>query len=303
MHGEVSAKIQEIKQDTTHGASWLARQALSAVIFAAQTSEAKTAAQLLDELKTVARALVEAKRNMASIANAACRLIFEVAQQSERETNPDFLKLFAQSRGAELIKASEKAVAMIAQHVSELISPGDRLFTCSYSSTVCRALKLAKEVGKSFSVLIAESKSPSGRSYGVMAAEEIRAYGVEVEILADNAIRRHIARAKNVMVGADSVLSDGSLINGTPSYELALVAKENALPFYALYEKSKFNVRSYLDQPPELEEGFDLIPASLITGIITEEGLLLPEEVIHSIEEMRRYIEILLPIRAGPNDL
>jgi len=298
MHGQISARIQEIKDDRTHGASWLARQALGALMAAAQMSEAKTNAQLLDELKSVARALIEARPSMASIANSVGRLVYDVAQQSEREADIGSLKAFAQSRGKELIKASEEAVAMIAQHVSELIGPGEKLFTCSYSATVCQALKVAREASKHFSVMIAESKSPSGRPYGVVAAEEIRSYGIAVETISDDTIRRNMARANKVIAGADSVLSDGSLINGTPSYELAVAAKENAIPFYALCEKSKFTPdllrgRSYFDPEPELEAGFDRIPARLITGILTEEGMLRPEEVEHTIEDLSKYVESL----------
>jgi len=298
MHPEVTNQIQELREDRTHGASWLARQALGAAMLTARTSEARTVARLLEELKAVTRELIEAKPSMASITNAVCRFVYEVAQESEQQVDLDSLKRFTQSRGEELVKASEEAVAMIAQRASELISTDDKLFSCSYSSTVCHALKVAKGASKDFSVLIAESKFGPGESFGGRAAEEIGAYGISVEIIPDEAIRRNMARVDKVLVGADSVLSDGSLINGTPSYELALAAKDNAVPFYVLCEKSKFNVRSHVGQEPEPEEGFDRVPAQLITGILTEEGMLGPEEVIHSIKEMERYIEILLPM--GP---
>ncbi len=298
MREEIGARIREISEDTSHGASWLARQAIGAVMLVSQTSEASTSAELLDELKVVARALLEAKPSMASITNAVSRLVYEVAQQYEREKDLDSLKLFAQSTCTELIKASEGAVAMIAQRASQLIETGDRVFTCSYSATVCQALKTAREAGKSFPVIVAESKSPSGRGYGMMAAEEIGSYGIPAEIVPDDAIRSNATRANKVLIGADSVLSDGSLINGTPSYELAIAARERGVPFYALCEQSKFTPdvlrrRGHLVQEPELEVGFDRIPARLITGILTEEGMLEPEEVAHAIRDVRRYVESL----------
>ena len=64
-----------------------------------------------------------------------------------------------------------------------------------------------------------------------------------------------------------------------------MAAKECKIPFYAVCEMSKFNIQSDL----ELEPGFDLIPKELITGIITEQGLMEPEEVVDYVKGMEGF--------------
>ncbi|GAI73282.1 unnamed protein product, partial [marine sediment metagenome] len=89
---------------------------------------------------------------------------------------------------------------------------------------------------------------------------------------------------------ADSVLRDGSLINGLPTCELALAAK-GKLPFYVVCETLKFNPR-VSSKHVKLEEGFDLTPPELITGIITEAGAFKPENLAPHMKELERYLGV-----------
>ncbi len=110
-----------------------------------------------------------------------------------------------------------------------------------------------------------------------MMAEELCRQKIFAHIVPDVAIKDCISEGRKVLVGADSVLRDGGLINGMPTYELALSAK-GKLPFYVVCETLKFNPR-VSSKRVKLEEGFDLTPPELITRIITEVGTFKPENV------------------------
>ena len=288
---EVARKIEEIRQDRTHGASWLSRQAIGVLNLATMKSEAKKAADFREELKAVARELIEARPSMASITNYVSRFIYEVSQESKLEKDLVSLKSFACSKGNELVKDSEKAFLQATEKGAEVIEKGDRLMTCSYSSTICQAFRIAKLRGKEFHVVVAESRF-GGKVYGELAAEQLKKYGIPADIIPDNAIGRYISKVNKVLVGADSISADGSLINGTPTYAVALAAKESQVPFYSLCETAKFDITSYLWKPIELEEGFDRVPPDSITGIITEEGITKPDEVVNHIEKMEWILSI-----------
>ncbi len=103
-----------------------------------------------------------------------------------------------------------------------------------------------------------------------------------MEIVPDGDIKQNMPRVGKVLVGADSILADGTLINGIPTYELASAARESDIPVYSVCETAKFNAQGQI----ELEEGFDRIPPDLVTGIITERGLIRPEEVSGHIRGM-----------------
>ncbi len=295
LNPEVAKQIEEIRQDRIHGASWLSRQAIGVMNLAIEKSEAKNVADFLEELKAVGRGLMEARPSMASITNCVSRFIYQVSQKSEIKKDLSSLKKLACSKGKELIKDVEGTFFKASEQGAELIEKGDRLMTCSYSSTICETLRLARLAGKGFHVLVAESRSSNGQAYGEMTAEQLRSYGIPAEVIPDQAIKQYISKVGKALVGADSILADGSLINGVPTYAVALAAKESQIPFYCLCETDKFDTRSYLGQPSELEEGFDRVPLHLITGIITEEGIIKPGEVVDYIKQRARYVRILLP--------
>jgi translation initiation factor 2B subunit (eIF-2B alpha/beta/delta family) len=295
LNPEVARQIEEIRQDRVHGASWLSRQAIGVMNLAVEESEARNVADFLEELKVVGRGLMEARPSMASITNCVSRFVYQVSQESETKKDLGSLKKLARSKGNELIKDVEEAFFKATEQGAEVIEEGDSLMTCSYSSTICQTLEVAKQAGKEFHVLVAESRSSSGQAYGEMTIEQLKVYGIPTEVIPDKTIKQYISKVRKVLVGADSILADGSLINGTPTYMVALALKESQIPLYALCETAKFDVRSYLGQQPELEEGFDRVPPHLITGIITEEGIIKPSEVMDYIEQRARYVQILLP--------
>lgn len=77
----------------------------------------------------------------------------------------------------------------------------------------------------------------------------------------------------------------------TPSLAVARAAKD-LKPFYSVCETTKFNAL-----PPEkagLEEGLERVPPDMITGIVTERGVLKTGEVIGCVRKMERYAETLL---------
>ncbi len=296
---EILEKIEEIRLDRRRGARELAKEALLALKFAIETSKEETAEDFLRGLNEVGRRLFAARPNMSPIQNLIARAIYEVnkgwkEKGGERACISSF-KEFASSKIDELLIESELAVRKVSKYGASLIEDFNVIMTCSYSSTLLETFIWAKRDGKNFRVLVAES-SVCGRSYGQLMAKKLEAKGIQVEIFPDNAIIASAKRANKIFVGADSILFDGSLINGTPTYRLAQASKRLNLPFYVLCETTKFNVLSYLREKPELEEGFDIVSSELITAIVTEQGVVKPSEVIRIIESMKNPVRFLREI-------
>ena len=98
-------------------------------------------------------------------------------------------------------------------------------------------------------------------------------------------ITRRNPKADKALVGADSILADGTLINGRPTSNLAKAASDKKIPFYCVCETNKFDIQNHRSKHDELEPGFEMIPSTSITGIITEQGLMNPDQVIDFIAE------------------
>ncbi len=292
MNPEVAAMIDEIRLDRSHGAGWLSRQAVAALKLAVEKSETATATSdsFLAELSEVAQELVATRPSMTSITNAVAHFLSKLHSQAQAQEEMLSYRELAFSVADELIAELAQAAFTAAANGAEAIAEEDRVLTCSYSSAVCEAFRIAANKGRNFEVLVAESKF-GNRAYGKATAEQLEQYSIPVEVIPDDAILDGARRAEKALVGADSILNDGSLVNGAPTHELALAAREHNIPFYVVCETAKFSIRSDV----ELEAGFEQVPSHLITGIVTEKGLLGPEEVPGLAAGMRERIEFNLP--------
>ncbi len=298
---EIISLIDEIKSDRTHGASQLARQAVGVLKLAAEHSQASSADEFLSGLREVGERLMSARPAMAPIFNIVSRFLGAVSRLSPDE-DLDSIKSFALSQADELISASLQAIAQIVNYGCDLIGDGDRIMTHSYSSTVMAVLKEAFDRGKQIEV-IATRSGPGGT--GQRIAQELGRHGLTVTFIDDAAMGLYISAADKAMVGADRICADGNIINGIGTYQFALAAEKAGVPFYVLGETLKFDPRLKSGQvdleekepsevvepgklPPQVRVKnpyFDITPLELVTGIVTENGLFTPTEVISYIEK------------------
>jgi translation initiation factor 2B subunit (eIF-2B alpha/beta/delta family) len=287
--GLFSDKIREIEFDRSSGASEIARNALGVLRFFAQESRDESCRDFVEGFRAVGRRLFEARPNMAPVQNLVAQIVYEVnalkADDSVRE--------FAMSRIDELCSQSVDAVKESAGWGATLIGDFDCVTSCSYSSTVCETFRMAKQQGKNFSVYVAESKSENGRfRYGQALATVLESIDVPAEVFPDKEEYRYIPKTKRVLVGADSVLCDGSFVNGSPTYAVAAKAKEYGIPVYSVCETTKVNIPNYLGKKVELKKGFDLVPSNLVTGIVTEKGILDANKLAEVMKEKTKYFKI-----------
>ena len=293
---EINGLIDEIRNDKVHGASQLARQAMSVLKIAAEHSQTDSVEQFLLEQKEIGERLMSARPAMAPVFNIVSRFLDTISGKA-KQINLDSIKRLAISKADELASDSLQAIAQIVNYGSQLIADGDRIMTHSYSSTVMAVLKEAFDKHKHMEV-IATRSGPGGT--GERIAQELGRYGLPVTFIDDAAIGLYISVVNKVMVGADRVCADGNIINGIGTYQLALAAEKAGVPFYVLCETLKFDPRlksHEVDleekQPSEIVEPgrlppevrvknpyFDITPLELVTGVVTENGLLAPQEVI-----------------------
>jgi len=296
MSPEIASLIDEIRNDKIHGASQLARQAANVLKVAAEQSQADNTKAFLLEQREIGERLMSTRPAMAPIFNMVNGLLKAVSEKSA-EIQLDLVKHFTISKADEVVNGSLQAVAQIAQFGSELIADGDKIMTHSYSSTVMAVLKAA--FAKHRHIEVIATRSGPGRT-GERIARELGLYGIPVTFIDDTAMGLYMRTVNRVVVGADRVCADGKVVNGIGTYQLALASEKANIPLYVLCETLKFDPRLTGNQvdleekepsevvesgklPPEVKvknPHFDITPLELITGIVTENGLLAPEEVI-----------------------
>jgi methylthioribose-1-phosphate isomerase len=153
------------------------------------------------------------------------------------------------------------------------------------------------------------------RNQGLLTAWELAAHGVPHTLVVDNAgghLMQH-GEVDLVLVGADRVSARGDVANKIGTYLKALAAHDNGVPFYAAVpsptidwtiddglagipieeraagevrevagldrQQQRATVRIAPDDMPVANPAFDVTPARLVTGIITERGVVAPDEL------------------------
>ncbi|UCG22941.1 MAG: S-methyl-5-thioribose-1-phosphate isomerase [Chloroflexota bacterium] len=158
----------------------------------------------------------------------------------------------------------------------------------------------AHEQGKRIHVLVDETRP---RLQGArLTAWELKQRGISFDLIADNAAG-HFMRTGQVdivLVGSDRTAANGDVANKIGTYKLAVVAKENGVPFYPVVptstvdlnlangdlipieERPDEEVLNAIDRPlaPEgitaRNPAFDVTPHRYVTGIVTEAGIVYP---------------------------
>jgi ribose 1,5-bisphosphate isomerase len=146
---------------------------------------------------------------------------------------------------------------------------------------------LAVKSGKTLQVWVTES-SPGFE--GKQLAKDLINDNVPVRLIADSAVVAAVPEMDAVLVGADSVLSDGSIVHKVGTKQIAHAANSANVPFYVACETMKFSTSHFLGEPIEVSEFFDVTPQSQISNFITENGVVETSEVKKTIKDLLREV-------------
>jgi methylthioribose-1-phosphate isomerase len=208
-------------------------------------------------------------------------------------------------------KLADEDVAInkrMAGHGATLIKDGDTiLHHCNTGAlatvdwgTALGVIRTAHEQGKRIHVLLDETRP---RLQGArLSAWELKQAGIPFDIIADNAAGHFMrtGQVNIVLVGSDRTAGNGDVANKIGTYKLAVVAKENGIPFYPVVptstidlslasgdeipieERDPGEVRAPFgkaivpDDYPARNPAFDVTPHRYVTGIVTENGIAYP---------------------------
>jgi translation initiation factor 2B subunit (eIF-2B alpha/beta/delta family) len=268
---ELEERLQELRTDRRHGASFLARRAVEALVEVAEVPAA-TPEELLERITNAARLLATVRPGVGAVAGALGRLL--AAVQAEKHLASAELRLLIEREAQALIVGRRRAAASIAVQLSERLA-GAVVVTHSASATVREAVLRTPPAR-----LICTVSQPIGEG-GAFAAE-LRAAGLIVDLVADADAQAKVAEASLLLVGADTVFRDGALYNKIGTRALAEAAANRRVPTIVACELIKLAPIDSDQAPPlpaEASELFDLTPPELIDSIVTEDGTCSSDEV------------------------
>jgi translation initiation factor 2B subunit (eIF-2B alpha/beta/delta family)/8-oxo-dGTP pyrophosphatase MutT (NUDIX family) len=285
-YGRVRPTPETVVADDEHGSAYLSIRALE--ILRDETALVVERGGGIDEVRATAESLLEARPSMAALRNRVNRAVAGA-------TTPAAAERSAIEGIERALEADERTAERAAGRI------GGHVFTLSRSGTVLAALRGgAASSGGVTSVTVAESR-PARE--GVDVAEALDAASVDVRVCTDAAIAHMLAgnEVDCVLVGADTVLPDGRVVNKTGTRGTAIAADREDVPLYVAAASDKISTEPTVHPesgPPDavydgnagieaINPTFDVTPADPIDAVLTERGALSGGEVADVASELR----------------
>jgi methylthioribose-1-phosphate isomerase len=311
---EVAAAIREMY---VRGAPAIGATAAFAMALAALQSRAQHRIQLLGDLQAAADVLNASRPTAVNLSWAVTKLLrVATDEQLEGVDEVRAAMLEAAQRIADHDVALNRQMGF---HGAELVADGDTvLHHCNTGAlaavdwgTALGVIYAAHEQGKRVHVLVDETRPRLQGSR--LTAWELQQRGISFDLIADNAAGHFMRRGEVdlVLVGSDRTAANGDVANKIGTYKLAVVAKENGVPFYPVVPTSTIDLNLANGDEIPIEErpqeevlqaidrsiapggitarnpAFDVTPHRYVTGIVTETGIVYPPYL----RNLRRAVE------------
>jgi len=268
---------------------------------AALQSKATTKEDMIKDLEQAKKILFETRPTAVNLAWGLNKMM----NVSKNCQNTDEIKESIVEAASTLAEDDVKINKAMGKNGAELFDNNDTIMThCNAGAlatvaygTALGVVRAIKESGKNIKVIATETRPVMQGSR--LTAFELKHEGIDVSLIPDTAVGYTMANGliNKIVVGADRILSTGHVFNKVGTYQIALIAKQHNIPFYVAAPLSTFDLNSNTEDvvieqrkasevtsignkktAPDginvINPAFDMTPPELISGIITEKGVI-----------------------------
>lgn len=302
---DVACMWEAIRSLKVRGAPAIGIAAAMGVVLGVRDYQGRDSAGLLQQLEKVCQYLATSRPTAVNLTWALSRMRRH-AQSAAGDAHSLKLALLVE---AKRIRDEDAGYCRaIGRHGEPLIKSGMRVLThCNAGGlataeygTALAPLYTAHELGRKFEVFAGETRPLLQGSR--LTAWELRHAGIHVTLLCDSMTGALMSegRVDLVITGADRIAANGDVANKIGTYGIAVLADAHGIPFYVAAPSSTFDpaisdgsqIPIEHRDPDEIRQGFglptapldvpcyspafDITPARLVSGIITERGVIAP---------------------------
>lgn len=273
--------------------------------------------QFPDEPAAFRAAFAAAAERLANTRPTAVNLFVAIEQQravvdGHPDAPADTLRAQLRARALQHVDDDLRACLTMGQHGASAgcLPPGGVLTHCNTGAlataghgTALGVIRSTAAAGTDLHVYVDETRPLLQGSR--LTAWELMHDGIQCSLLCDNMAGALMARGaiQSAIVGADRIARNGDAANKIGTYTVAVLCKHHGIPFYVavpwttidlslrsgaaipIEERGADEVRKHGGQlrapadVPVCNPAFDVTPAELIAGIITERGVFAPSEL------------------------
>ncbi len=295
LNEKIQKSINELREDNFSGAGELFIKAID--IIKNQMHLVKNKEEDIKDLFfTLAKEIINARPSMAPLINTIGYLIINVETYTSKHIIDKIIELVSYNA-----ERNNKLMESFVYFFNNYYSKDINIMLISYSSTIINLMVYLKDYSRELYVLESRPQNEGHRT------AEILSQYMKTHLIIDAAAGKYIENIDLVLIGADSVLKDGSIINKIGTNSLSILAKEHEIPVYAVADSFKYNLRSHFNQEVKITEKsvneiyakeikstllrvhnyyFDITPAKYVKGIISDLGVLSPKEFVEKVKNV-----------------
>jgi methylthioribose-1-phosphate isomerase len=305
--GTLEAVWEAIKVLRVRGAPAIGVCAALGVLVGVREKRPANVADALKAVRESADYLATSRPTAVNLFNALDRMKRVAETQAQLPTAAAFFARL-ETEALAILDEDNQVCRAIGEHGAALIRDGDGVLThCNAGGlatarygTALAVMFHAHELGRRFHVFADETRPLLQGAR--LTAWELKQAGIDVTLICDNMAAQVMreGRVQLVVVGADRIAANGDTANKIGTYSVALIAKAHNVPFYVAAPFTTFDLalasgagipieqraaeeithgfgkQTAPDQISVYNPAFDVTPAHLIAGIITEKGILRP---------------------------
>ena len=284
-----------------------------------RVSEARTMAQLLEQLKNLTDSIQEEHPSLTM--QALCQLFTAaiVSQENEYRSWEDQRAALVRSseRFIQKIRASQVKIARTAK---DFLQDNVNVLVHGCSRVVKTVLLYALSSRRRFNLFVTQG-FPSTQTD--LYVKSLAQHGVFPTVISDSSVAYWMSRMDLVLCGAAAIAENGGVVNQIGTYQIALIAASLRKPFYVVAESFKFcralfplkqtDIAPLFKKPARCSQGqqsqqggadslmtaheaaltrdnsfFDFTPPKLITLLITDLGVITPSAVSDELIKLER---------------
>ena len=295
--------VDAIRNLVVRGAPAIGVSGAFGLALAALQSNATEKEELISYLENAKKILFETRPTAVNLAWG----LDKIMQVANKATNADEIRNNVVEYAKKMAEEDIQINMTMGKNGSELFNDNDTIMThCNAGAlatvgygTALGVIRATKDSGKNVKVIVTETRPVQQGSR--LTAFELKHDGIDVILIPDTAVGYTMANGlvNKFIVGADRILRTGHVYNKIGTYQIAIMAKQHDIPFYVAAPLSTFDMKSnpediIIEQRKASEvtgigdkktapdgidvinPAFDMTPPELVSGIITENGIVKP---------------------------
>jgi len=291
---DIQELLRELREDNISGANEIIDKALEIIKFQLSLT-GDLQKDITKEMMHLLRQIVNARPSMAPLINMVGYIIHDLERINKKLIEERLIQFLVERE-----KRKELLELYFHSFLEEKKKESLKIMLISYSSTIISLLLKIKEFN--FEIYVLESRP---LLEGQRVAEILSPY-FKTHLIIDAAIGTFIDEIDLILVGVDSILVDGSIVNKIGTYTLAVLANRKNVDVYVVCDSYKYNLKSHFGQSILIEEKpikevynkeitnkflevhnyyFDITPPENISGFISDLGILSSKEFLEVVKD------------------